>query len=70
MDKVAFFGMQCPLIRKKREIFKTFQKNFFKTSGFLLNFQNLSQYRLPAPGEVLLVYFVLLDAAWREEGNN
>ena len=33
MDKVAFFRIQCPLNRKNREIFKTFEKKFSTTSG-------------------------------------
>jgi len=63
VDKVAFFRIQCPPNRKNREIFKTFEKNFSATSGFLTRCSK----PLPcqsAPGEVLLVYFVLLDSVY------
>ena len=54
--------------RKIRLIFKSFQKNFSTTDR--LPARCLKPLPMPptAPGEVLLVYFVLLGAVWRYNG--
>ena len=51
---------------KIREIFIIFEKNFSTTSGF----RTRCSKPLPcqsAPGEVLLVHFVLLDVVWWQQ---
>ena len=46
--------------------FRNFLKRIFlRPTGFSLDVQNLSPCRSLAPGEVLLVYFVLLGVVWQ-----